>query len=62
MMQNILLFGLGLVVGVVFSIFLIALLSANKRDDIEHEKLVSFKEGYQKGFDDGCELHKSHLK
>ena len=44
-------FGSGIIVGV----FLIALLSANKPDDIEYEKEERYKQGYEKGFKDGCD-------
>jgi hypothetical protein len=50
-MQNILIFVLGFIVGVV----LVALLGANRPDDIEHEKAEKYKEGYDKGFKDGCD-------
>ena len=50
-MQNILIFTLGLIVG----IGLVALLSANKPEDIEHEKAEKYKQGYEKGFKDGCD-------
>lgn len=59
-MQNLLLFGLGTIVGMIITIFLIALLSANKRDDLEHEKLMCYKEGYEKGFTKGCEFKSQH--
>lgn len=62
MIQNILLFAFGAILGAAFGIFLVAMLSANKQEDITHEKLERYKEGYQKGFDDGYELKKSHLK
>jgi hypothetical protein len=50
-MQNFLIFGLGFIVGVL----LVALLGANKPDDIEHEKAEKYKQGYDKGFKDGCD-------
>jgi len=50
-MQYILIFFSGLIVG----IGLIALLSANKPDDIEHEKAEKYKQGYENGFKDGCD-------
>ena len=50
-MQNLLIFSLGFVVGV----GLVALLSANKPDEIEQEKAEKYKQGYEKGFKDGCD-------
>lgn len=50
-MQSILIFGAGLIVGVA----LVALLSANNPDDIEYEKAEKYKQGYDKGFKDGCD-------
>ena len=60
-MQTFILMGLGAIVGSVLTIVLIALLSANKQGDIEHEKLLCYKEGYEKGFAEGCE-HKTQRK
>lgn len=60
--MNFLLVGLGIVIGAVSTLILIALTSANGKDDIEHEKLVSYKEGYQRGYDDGYELRQSYMK
>ena len=50
-MQIILIFGAGFILG----IGLVALLSANKPDDIEVEKAEKYKQGYEKGFKDGCD-------
>ena len=50
-MQIFLIFCLGFIVGVV----LVALLGANKSDEIELEKAEKYKEGYDKGFKDGCD-------
>ena len=50
-MQNFLIFSLGFIVGV----GLVALLSANKPDDIEIEKAEKYKQGYENGFKDGCD-------
>lgn len=50
-MQNVLMLILGFIIGVV----LVALLSANKADEIELEKAEIYKQGYDKGFRDGCE-------
>ena len=55
MLHEILIFGFGLLVGFVLTVTLIALLSANKLDDIEQEKLQCYKQGYKKGFNDGYE-------
>lgn len=55
-----LIFGLGIVLGSVIMMFLMALLSAKKQGDMEHEKLMAYKDGYQKGFDDGYELRYKH--
>jgi hypothetical protein len=57
-MQNFLIFIFGFIVGV----GLVALFSANKPDEKEYEKAEKYKQGYEKGFKDGCELQKSHLK
>lgn len=62
MIHGLLIFFLGIVVGTTCAIFLMALLSANKKDDMEHAKLESYKDGYQKGFDDGYYLQNSHIK
>ena len=50
-MQNILMLILGFIIGVI----IVALLSANKPEDIEQEKLEKYKQGYDKGFKDGCD-------
>lgn len=50
-MQSILIFFSGFIVGIA----LIALLTANKPEDIEQEKLEKYKQGYDKGFKDGCD-------
>ena len=54
-MQNYLIFGLGFIIGSVVGILLVALLNANKLDDIEHEKAEKYKQGYDEGFKDGCD-------
>lgn len=50
-MQSFLMISLGIIIGVV----LVALLGANRSDDIEHEKAAKYKQGYDKGFKDGCD-------
>lgn len=61
-MQNILMLGLGVMVGAAIGVVVMALLSASKQADLEHEKLMAYKEGYQKGHNDGYDLKKSHMK
>ena len=51
-MQSFFIFVFGFIVGV----GLVALLSANKPDDIELEKAEKYKQGYDKGFKDGCDF------
>lgn len=60
-MTNLIMFGLGMIVGACGLLFLIAMLKANKPDEIMSEKLKSYEEGYQVGFDDGYELRKKHF-
>lgn len=60
-MHDLIIFGIGLVSGASMMIFLIAMLKANKPDEIMSEKLKSYEEGYQVGFDDGYELRKKQL-
>jgi hypothetical protein len=60
-MHDLIIFGIGLVAGASMMIFLIAMLKANKPDEIMSEKLKSYEEGYQVGFDDGYELRKKQL-
>lgn len=60
-MHDLIIFGIGLVAGASMMIFLIAMLKANKPDEIMSEKLKSYEEGYQVGFDDGYELRKKHF-
>ena len=50
-MQSFLIFIAGFIVGVA----IVALLSANNPDDIEHEKAEKYKQGYENGFKDGCD-------
>lgn len=57
-MNNLIIFGIGLMVGAFGMLFTIAMLKANKPDEIMEEKLKSYEEGYQVGFDDGYELRK----
>lgn len=61
-MQGILMLGFGLVSGVIIGFFIKTLSYERKSRNIEQEKLMSYKDGYKKGFDDGYELQKSHLK
>ena len=55
-----LIFGLGVFVGTVVMVLVLSLLSMNKKDDAEHEKRMAYKDGYEKGFDDGYELRYKH--
>ena len=50
-MQYFLIFVSGFILGIA----LVALLSANNPDDIEHEKAEKYKQGYENGFKDGCD-------
>lgn len=52
-MQGLLLFITGLAIGAVAAVYLIAILSANTR---EEEKLDAYTEGYEKGYDDGYKM------
>ena len=61
-MQNFLLMVLGTFIGIGVDELLTPLFCKNKKYNIEQEKLASYKEGYKKGFDDGYELQKTHLK
>jgi hypothetical protein len=61
-MQGILMLILGLVAGGTIGVVIMALLSASKQADLEHEKLMAYKDGYQKGYDDGYALKQSHMK
>ena len=54
--------GIGFVVGEIVLLIILAFFKANKPDEIISEKLKSYEEGYKKGFDDGYELQKSHVK
>ena len=62
MIQDILLVFSGMVVGCAIGIFIMAMLISGKQSDIESERIMSYKDGYQKGFDDGYALKKSHTK
>ena len=61
-MLNLIIFGIGLVTGSFGMLFLIAMLKANKPDEILNERMKSYEEGYQVGFDDGYELRQKHYK
>lgn len=61
-MHDLIMLGIGFVVGEIVLLILLAILNANKPDEIIHKKLTSYEEGYKKGFDDGYELQKSHVK
>lgn len=61
-MINLILFGFGTIVGAFGMLFLIAMLKANKPDEILQEKLKGYEEGYQVGFDNGYELRQNHYK
>lgn len=61
-MPNLIMFGLGFVAGAIVMILIIALLKANKPDEILSEKFMSYEEGYRVGFDDGYELRQNHYK
>lgn len=62
MIQDILIFVAGLFVGGALGVFIMALLITAKQSDMESERIMSYKDGYKKGFDDGYETQKSHLK
>lgn len=62
MIQDILIFVAGLFVGGAVGLLVMALLIVGKQSDIESERIMSYKDGYQKGFDDGYALQKSHTK
>lgn len=61
-MQYLLIFGLGLVLGTGLGISLMVSKKDHKSDKLERVNLDRYKEGYQKGFDDGYDLKQSHLK
>lgn len=61
-MTNLIFFGLGFIAGAFVMILIIALLNANKPDEILSEKLNGYEEGYRVGFDDGYELRQNHYK
>lgn len=61
-MQYLLIFGLGLVLGTGLGISLMVIKKDHKSDKLERVNLDRYKEGYQKGFDDGYDLKQSHLK
>ena len=61
-MQDLIMFFIGLFAGGTIAVIITSMLVAGKRFDIETEKQMVYKEGYQKGFDDGYELQKSHTK
>ena len=54
-MHDFLMIILGVAIGVIIGIGLITLLTANKPEDIENEKAEMYKQGYDKGFKDGCD-------
>lgn len=62
MIYDIILFFGGVVLGTFLSIALFALMNASKQEDVALEKLTIYKDGYQKGYDDGYELRNSHMK
>ena len=53
---KILMFLLGNIVGSASTVVIIALLKANKREDVEYEKLEKYKQGYEKGYKDASAL------
>lgn len=57
-MLELLMFILGLVVGAIVCLFVMALLTANK---CEESALANYKEGYEKGYNDGCEFNKRNF-
>ena len=61
-MHGLIMLGVGFAVGEIVLLILLAFFKANKPDEIISEKLKSYEEGYKKGFDDGYELQKSHVK
>lgn len=61
-MHGILIFGLGAIAGATIGIFIMALRYTSKKADFEHEKLMSYSDGYKKGYDDGYALQKKHFK
>lgn len=61
-MQYFLIFIFGLLVGATIGIFIMALFNISKQGDLEHEKQMAYKDGYQKGFDAGYDFEKSRTK
>ena len=61
-MKDILMLGLGLAAGVTIGIFIMAMFFTSKKADFDHEKLIAYKDGYQKGYEDACSVQTSPTK
>ena len=61
-MHDLIIFGLGLACGIGVGIAFMVWKKSRKSDVIKRVDLDQYKEGYQKGFDDGYDLKQSHLK
>jgi hypothetical protein len=53
--MNIWIFVLGAMLGAAIEVVVMALLTHSKISDLEHRNLMSYKDGYEKGFTDGSE-------
>ena len=61
-MHDLILIATGIVIGMVITIVIMSLCAISKKADEELEKMRCYKEGYQKGFDDGYDLKQCHFK
>ena len=49
-------------IGALICLIVVSMLTIGKKADVDSEKAECYKEGYQKGFDDGYDLKQCHLK
>lgn len=53
--MNIWIFILGAMLGCIVGLITMACLISGKISDLEHKNLISYKDGYEKGYSDGSE-------
>ena len=61
-MHDLILIATSVLFGAFITLIVMSVLAISKKSDNELEKMRCYKEGYQKGFDDGYDLKQCHLK
>lgn len=49
-------------IGALICLIVVSMLTIGKKADVDSEKMHCYKEGYEKGFDDGYNLKQNQMK